>query len=68
MASQVPTPTAATRATAPAPRASRRRRAPLDLSQETPGVPGSGQGASEAGDHFGASLAVGDLDGDGHAD
>ncbi|RZD62059.1 hypothetical protein C0Q58_16540 [Streptomyces albidoflavus] len=43
-------------------------RAPLDLSQETPGVPGSGQGASEAGDHFGASLAVGDLDGDGHAD
>ncbi|MBZ2408768.1 VCBS repeat-containing protein [Streptomyces sp. L06] len=43
-------------------------RAPLDLSQETPGVPGSGQGASEAGDHFGASLAVGDLDGDGHQD
>ncbi|MFF1298705.1 MULTISPECIES: FG-GAP and VCBS repeat-containing protein [unclassified Streptomyces] len=37
---------------------------PRMLHQDTPGVPGTG----ESGDFFGASVAVGDVDGDGCAD
>lgn len=37
---------------------------PVELTQNTPGVPGS----SEKGDNFGAALAVADLNGDGLAD
>ncbi|MFE9352759.1 hypothetical protein [Streptomyces olivaceoviridis] len=39
-------------------------RAPLVLGQDTPGVPG----AAEAGDAFGSSVFLGDVDGDGFAD
>ncbi|MFH9012711.1 FG-GAP repeat protein [Streptomyces sp. NPDC017943] len=39
-------------------------RAPLVLTQDTPGVPG----AAEKGDRFGSDVALGDVDGDGHAD
>ncbi|NGN64631.1 hypothetical protein G5C51_12055 [Streptomyces sp. A7024] len=43
-------------------------RAPQDITQETPGVPGSGTGDTERQDGFGDRLAVGDIDGDGRAD
>ncbi|MFI7005940.1 FG-GAP and VCBS repeat-containing protein [Streptomyces sp. NPDC050145] len=39
-------------------------RPPLTLTQDTPGIPG----AVEKSDRFGASVALGDIDGDGHAD
>ncbi|MCI3274958.1 FG-GAP-like repeat-containing protein [Streptomyces cylindrosporus] len=39
-------------------------RAPVTISQNTPGVPGAG----EAGDWFGDSVALGDINGDGRAD
>ncbi|MFC7840508.1 FG-GAP repeat protein [Streptomyces sp. NPDC057382] len=39
-------------------------RAPLVLTQDTPGVPG----AAEKGDRFGSDVALGDVNGDGHAD
>lgn len=43
-------------------------REPLDLSQETPGVPGGGAGQGEQEDRFGEGLAIGDANGDGHPD
>ncbi|MEU8201004.1 FG-GAP repeat protein [Streptosporangium sp. NPDC049046] len=39
-------------------------RDPVELTQDTPGVPGE----SQTGDSFGSALATGDLDGDGCAD
>ncbi|WP_432194497.1 hypothetical protein [Streptomyces sp. bgisy027] len=39
-------------------------RAPLALTQDTPGVPG----ASESGDGFGSHVSFGDVNGDGYAD
>jgi hypothetical protein len=39
-------------------------RPPLVLTQDTPGIPGT----SETGDRFGASVSLGDLNGDGYAD
>ncbi|MGI5456503.1 FG-GAP-like repeat-containing protein [Streptomyces sp. CA-249302] len=39
-------------------------RTPVTISQDTPGVPGAG----EAGDWFGDSVALGDINGDGRAD
>ncbi|MFD5575142.1 FG-GAP-like repeat-containing protein [Streptomyces cadmiisoli] len=39
-------------------------RAPLTLTQDTPGVPGS----AETGDAFGSGVSVGDINGDGYAD
>ncbi|MFF5719149.1 hypothetical protein [Streptomyces buecherae] len=41
---------------------------PVDFSQETPGVPGTGAGESERGDAFGFAVSAADTDADGHAD
>ncbi|MFT2016355.1 FG-GAP-like repeat-containing protein [Streptomyces sp. 796.1] len=43
-------------------------RPPVDLSQETPGVPGSGAAESERDDAFGQALSAADADADGYAD
>ncbi|MFE6775787.1 FG-GAP and VCBS repeat-containing protein [Streptomyces sp. NPDC057702] len=43
-------------------------RAPADLSQETPGVPGGGAGDSEREDAFGHAVSAADVDGDGYDD
>ncbi|WP_371670149.1 integrin alpha [Streptomyces sp. NBC_00289] len=39
-------------------------RAPVTVTQDTPGVPG----AAETGDAFGSAVSVGDINGDGYAD
>lgn len=43
-------------------------RPPVDISQETPGVPGDGTGDSEQDDRFGGALAAADINGDGYRD
>ncbi|MEV7678953.1 FG-GAP-like repeat-containing protein [Streptomyces sp. NPDC088341] len=40
------------------------RRAPLAVTQDTPGVPGT----AETGDAFGSAVSLGDINGDGYAD
>lgn len=43
-------------------------RPPVDITQDTQGVPGTGTGESEFSDWFGNSLATADIDGDGYRD
>lgn len=43
-------------------------RPPVDFSQETPGVPGSGSADTELDDRFGSALTAADIDGDGYPD
>lgn len=43
-------------------------RAPANISQETPGVPGSGAEDTEQDDGFGTALTVANIDGDGYPD
>lgn len=43
-------------------------RGPADISQESPGVPGTGIGDSEQADYFGTALTVADINRDGNPD